>query len=104
MGTAGAIKLLEDKLDDIFIAANGDVFADIDVVDQVNVHISTKSAITIALTKVDNPCEYGTALVEEDGRITRFMDKPRPEEVLSDLINAGVYVVDKSVLDFIPPG
>ena len=104
LGTAGAIKLLEDELDDVFIAANGDVFADIDVIDQVNSHINTKSSITIALTKVDNPCEYGTALVGDDGRIMRFMDKPKPEEVLSDLINAGVYVVDKAVLSFIPLG
>lgn len=104
MGTAGAMKLVEDRLDDVFVAANGDVFADIDVEDQIRTHFESKASITISLVPVPNPCEFGTALVEDDGRISRFIDKPRPEEVLSNLINAGVYVVNKEVLGFVPEG
>lgn len=103
LGTAGAMKLIEDQLDDVFVASNGDVFADIQMAEQIQTHLDTGSDVTISLTRVDNPCEYGTALVEDDGRITRFMDKPKPEEVLSDMINAGVYVVNKEVLRFVPP-
>lgn len=104
VGTAGAIKLAESKLDDVFVAANGDVFADIDISGQIDEHIRTGAEVTISLFKVDNPCEYGTALVEDDGRISRFMDKPKPDQVLSDMINAGIYVVNKSVLNLIPSG
>lgn len=101
-GTAGAMKIAEDMLDDVFVAANGDVFADIDVTGQIDAHFNSGAAITISLIPVPNPCEFGTALVEDDGRISRFIDKPRPEEVLSNLINAGVYVVDKKVLSYVP--
>lgn len=102
LGTAGAMKNIEEKLDDYFVAANGDVFADVDISEQIEEHFKSGAAITISLIKVPNPCEFGTALVEKDGRISKFIDKPKPEEVLSDLINAGIYVVDKRVLDFVP--
>ncbi len=104
MGTAGAMKLVEGQLDEVFVAANGDVFADIDVVDQIQAHEESGASITISLVPVPNPCEFGTALVEEDGRISRFIDKPRPEEILSNLINAGVYVVNRDVLKYVPEG
>ena len=101
-GTAGAMKLVEDRLDDVFVACNGDVFADIDVKEESDMHISTGASITIALTPVENPTEFGIVRTEADGRITEFKEKPRPEEVFSNLINAGVYVVDRSVLGYVP--
>jgi len=104
LGTAGAIKNVESKLDDVFIAANGDIFADIDVAKEVDEHISSGASITIALTPVENPCEFGIARVDDTGRILEFKEKPKPEEVFSNLINAGIYVVNKSVLDRVPAG
>ena len=103
MGTAGAMKLLEDQLDDTFVASNGDVFADIDVAEEIGVHQDTDAKITIALTPVDNPCEFGIARVDASGRISEFKEKPKPEEVFSNLINAGVYVLQKEVLSRVPP-
>ncbi len=102
LGTAGAIKNVESRLDDTFIAANGDVFADIDVAKEVEEHISSGAKITIALTPVENPCEFGIARVDETGRILEFKEKPKPEEVFSNLINAGVYVIEKEVLSYVP--
>ena len=104
MGTAGAIKLLEDRLDDVFIAANGDLFAETDIKGQIDEHFRTKACITIALTPVENPCEFGIARVGDDGRILEFKEKPKPEEVFSNLINAGVYVVNKDVMKLVPEG
>lgn len=104
MGTAGAMGLVRDRLDDTFVAANGDVFADLDVAEQIETHLRTGADVTDLLTPVDNPCEYGIACVDDDLRITAFKDKPRPEEVFSNLINAGVYVVQRSVLDLVPEG
>ncbi len=102
LGTGGAMKQLEDRLDPVFVAANGDTLVDIDVRKVIDTHFAHDAKITIALTQVDNPCEYGIARLEKDGRISEFKDKPRPEEVFSDRINAGVYVVDRSVLQYVP--
>ncbi len=102
LGTGGAMKQLEDRLDPVFVAANGDTLVDIDVRKVIDTHFAHDAKITIALTQVDNPCEYGIARLEKDSRISEFKDKPRPEEVFSDRINAGVYVVDRSVLQYVP--
>lgn len=102
LGTAGAIKMIEDDLHDTFVAINGDVFSRIDVSEVVREHFSSGAAVTISLTEVENPCEYGIARVEDDGRISEFKEKPKPEEVFSNLINAGIYVVQKEVLKYVP--
>lgn len=104
LGTGGAMKLVEDRLDDTFVAVNGDVFVSMDVSGEIETHLRTGAAVTIALTHVDNPCEFGIARVDEDLRITEFKEKPKPEEVFSDLINAGVYVLQKDVLADVPAG
>lgn len=104
LGTGGAMKLVEDRLDDVFVAANGDVFASIDVASEIREHVSTGASVTIALTPVENPCEFGIARVQPDGRITEFKEKPKPEEVFSNLINAGVYVMNRAVLEYVPEG
>jgi len=101
-GTAGAIKLLEDRLDDTFVACNGDVFADIDLKKEIDEHERTGASLTISLTPVDNPCEFGIARLDDDGRILEFKEKPRPEEVFSNLVNAGVYVVEKEIMGHVP--
>jgi len=102
MGTAGAIKMLEGRLDDVFLAVNGDVFADISIKEEIETHLKTLSCVTISLTRVDNPCEFGIARVDDSGRISEFKEKPKQEEVFSNLINAGVYVINKKVLKYVP--
>jgi len=59
---------------------------------------------TIALTRVDNPSAYGVVLVDEQGRVEAFVEKPAPGTAASNMINAGMYVVEPSVLDRIPEG
>ena len=102
LGTGGAMKQLESRLDPVFAAANGDAFIDIDVRDQIGEHLRTGASISIALTQVKDPWNYGIARLQDDGRITEFKDKPKPEEVFSNYINAGVYVVNRSVLKDVP--
>lgn len=102
LGTGGAMKLVEDRLDDTFVAANGDVFASIDVSGEIEIHQRTGAAVSIALTPVENPCEFGIARVDDEMKITEFKEKPKPEEVFSNLINAGVYVLQKDVLADVP--
>jgi mannose-1-phosphate guanylyltransferase len=102
MGTGGAMKLVEDRLDETFVACNGDVFADIDVAEEISVHQKTDAKITIALTPVENPTEYGIVRLDDEDRIVEFKEKPKQEEVFSNLINAGVYIVQRSVLGYVP--
>jgi len=102
LGTAGAIKKVEDMLGDTFVAANGDVFADIDMKEEIDEHFSSGATVTMSLIPVDNPCEFGIARVGTDGRISEFKEKPKPEEAFSNLINAGVYVLEKRILDLVP--
>ncbi|WP_019178590.1 sugar phosphate nucleotidyltransferase [Methanomassiliicoccus luminyensis] len=103
-GTAGAVKLLEDKLDGTFVVASGDVLADVDIRSLVEAHRRKKAVATMALTTVDRPEEFGIVGLDDDGRIVRFKEKPRTEEVFSNLINAGIYVLEKEALDHVPEG
>jgi len=102
LGTGGAMKLIEDRLDDVFVAANGDVFADIFLEEEIEAHFASGAQVTIALIEVTNPCDFGIARLDPDGRILEFKEKPKPEEVFSNLVNAGVYVINKAVLSDVP--
>jgi len=102
MGTAGAVKNAAEMVSDTFFVLNGDIFSDLDFSAMLSFHTKHKAKVTIALTPVDDPTRYG--LIETDGghRVTRFLEKPRPEEVTTNLINAGTYVIEPEVLDKIP--
>ncbi len=102
LGTAGAMKSLEGRLDEVFCAANGDTFADLDLKGLIADHLRTGASVTMALTETDRPTECGIVRLEADGEITEFKEKPKPEEVFSNLINAGVYVVNRDVLAHVP--
>ena len=102
LGTGGAMKLIQDKLDDVFIAINGDNFMDIDFRAMVKEHQRSGADVTISLSTTDNPCEVGIVRLDDTGKILEFKEKPKPEEVFSNILNTGVYVVNKELLDFIP--
>ena len=102
LGTAGSIKNVEEKLDKTFIAAYGDIFADIDIGEQVRTHMENDALVTIALTPVKDPTQFGITRVDDSGRITEFKEKPKPEEVFSNLINAGIYVMERSIMEDVP--
>jgi len=103
-GTAGAVKLLEDRLKGTFLVASGDVLADVDIDKLVRFHRQKEALATMALTEVERPEEFGIVGLDGEGRIRRFKEKPAPEEVFSNLINAGIYVLERKVLDYIPLG
>jgi len=103
-GTAGAVKLLEDRLEDTFVVASGDVLADVDVRALVEGHRRNGAKATMALTTVERTEEFGIVGLDDRGRIVRFKEKPRPEESFSNLINAGIYVLEREVVPEIPAG
>src|SRR3954468_25087113 len=105
-GTAGALKYAEDLLDDRFLMLNGDVLTDVDVGAQLALHERCGATGTLGLVAVDDPSAYGLVLLDGDGAVTGFLEKPGPEELVGVrryLISAGIYVLERSVLDLIPP-
>jgi len=104
LGTAGSVKNLEPELKDTFLVMSGDVLTDIDLGALVDFHRKKGAAVTIALTTVETPLEYGVVACDEDGRVTRFWEKPSWGEVFSDKVNTGIYVIEPEVLGVIEPG
>ena len=102
-GTAGAIRFADDMLADRFFVLNGDVLCDLDLTAQVAQHERTGARATIALYPVKDPTGYGLVHRHEDGEITEFLEKPEPDQIDTDEINAGAYLLERSVLDEIPP-
>jgi len=103
LGTAGAVKHAEKYLDGTFLVLNGDVFTDLDITAMVAFHRERKSKVTIALTPVDDPTPYGLIETSAQGMVTRFLEKPNREQVTTNVINAGTYVMEPDVLKHIPP-
>ena len=103
-GTAGAIKFAERFLDERFLALNGDVLTDLDLTALIALHEERGATATIALHPVADPSAYGLVRRREDGEISEFLEKPAADQIDTDEINAGAYVLEKSVLDLVPEG
>ncbi|CAB4364164.1 MAG: NTP transferase domain-containing protein [Actinobacteria bacterium] len=106
LDTAGAIRFAAEfaGIDDTFVVANGDVLTDLNVADLVDYHRSVGAEATIALIGVPDPSAFGVVALAADGRVERFVEKPAPGTAPSNLINAGTYVLEPSVLARIPAG
>ena len=105
-GTAGALKFAEDLLGDRFIALNGDILTDFDLAAQIGQHEATGAIGTLGLVPVEDPSAYGLVLLDEQRAVTGFLEKPSADElagVADYLISAGIYVLEKRVLDLVPP-
>jgi mannose-1-phosphate guanylyltransferase/phosphomannomutase len=90
------------QLEETFIVISGDAVCDVDLTRLVEFHRQCEASVTIGLKHVDNPFEFGIVVVDEDGRVERFLDKPGWGEVFSDTINTGIYVIEPEVLRHIP--
>jgi mannose-1-phosphate guanylyltransferase len=106
LDTAGAIRFAADHagIDDTFVVVNGDVLTDLDVGSLIAFHRAKNAEATIHLTPVDDPSAYGVVAMDADGRVERFVEKPAPGTAPSNLINAGTYVLEPSVLQRIETG
>jgi mannose-1-phosphate guanylyltransferase len=102
LGTAGAIKYAGDKLTESVVVFNGDVLTQIDLAAVLRLHRERQARATIVLTPVDNPSAYGLVETDADGNIKRFIEKPKPEEITTNNINAGIYVLEPDTFDRIP--
>lgn len=105
LGTAGAVKFAESKLDQRFVVLNGDTLTDFDLSAEIAQHESTGGVATLALVPVEDPTAYGVVLTGDGHKVEAFLEKPSREDAPADpRINAGAYVLEREVLDLIPPG
>lgn len=104
LGTAGGVRNAADLVDGRVVVLNGDVLTDLDLSAMLAAHEARGAAATIYLTPVENPTAYGLVELEPDGRVRRFLEKPGWDEVTTNTINAGVYVLERELLELIPKG
>ncbi len=102
LGSGLAVKQAAAGFDSAFFVCNGDIITDLDLTAMLECHRKTGSILSIALTPVEEPWHFGVAEVDQDERILRFVEKPPPEEAPGDLINAGTWIFEPEVLDFVP--
>ena len=103
LGTAGAVKNADKFLDDSFIVFNGDVYTDIDLSEMMRLHRENKAIASLALTPVDDPTIYGVVETDKQGRVKRFVEKPSRDKVTTNMINAGIYILEPDILSYITP-
>ena len=104
-GDAGSLKRVEDFFrDDTFLVIGGDDLTDMDLTRVLRTHKEKNALATIALSLVDDPSDYGIVLMNEDSRITRFLEKPKGEVIFSNTTNTGVYIFEPQILELIPRG
>jgi mannose-1-phosphate guanylyltransferase / phosphomannomutase len=105
LGTAGSVKNAEHLLrDDTFLVISGDALTDVDLTDLIAFHKDKGALVTVCLTRVPNPLEFGITIVDDDGRVQRFLEKPSWGQVFSDTVNTGIYVMEPEVLDRVAEG
>jgi NDP-sugar pyrophosphorylase family protein len=107
MGTGGAYKFASEGINETTIVFNGDILTDVDIAKVIEFHKKNKAEATIVLTPVENPSAYGLVETDSDGKVRRFLEKPKGaelENLTTNNINAGIYILEPSVLDLIPQG
>src|SRR5678816_3836134 len=103
LGTAGAVRYAGESLRESVVVFNGDVLTGIDLAAVIRLHRERRAKATIVLTPVANPSAYGLVETDAAGNIQRFLEKPKPDEITTNHINAGIYVLEPDTFDRIPP-
>jgi NDP-sugar pyrophosphorylase family protein len=106
LGTGGPIKKAEDVIghDEPFLVLNGDIFTNIDYAKVVKRHMENDAIASIMLYEVEDPSRYGTVELTKSNRVVRFVEKPPKGKAPSKLVNAGIYVLEPKIFDYIPEG
>jgi mannose-1-phosphate guanylyltransferase len=104
LDTCGAVKNVERYIHGPFLVFNGDVLTDLDLSRLIEYHQEKRAIATLTLVRVEDPSAYGLVPLDSEGRIREFLEKPGPDQLVTNLINAGTYVLEPEVLDRVPPG
>lgn len=103
LGTGGPLRLAGDRLNKTFVVSNGDELKNINVMEMYEAHKRNHALVTIALTTVNDPSQYGVARLDGE-KIIEFVEKPHKGKEPSKLINAGFYIMEPEVVEMIPKG
>jgi mannose-1-phosphate guanylyltransferase / phosphomannomutase len=103
LGTAGSVRNAMEALDEGFLVISGDVLTDIDLGALIKFHQTHQAEATVALQVRQDPSEFGMVTAAPDGTVQRFLEKPSWGQVFSDTVNTGIYVLEPTVFDAIPP-
>lgn len=103
LGTGGATKFAQKHITNSFFVLNSDNICSLDLSKMMQFHTQKKAVATISLWSVKNVSEFGVVAIKQDGNIVGFVEKPKPEDAPSELINAGAYLLEPEVLDYIKP-
>lgn len=104
LGTGGALGNCKDNLSGTFACFNGDIISSLDVGKLLELHNKNGGIGSLGLWEVEDPTRYGIVGLDNSNKITQFKEKPKPDEVFSNLINAGSYVFEDDIFDFMPKG
>ncbi|MDY6969958.1 MAG: sugar phosphate nucleotidyltransferase, partial [Spirochaetota bacterium] len=104
LGTAGGVKKAIGDCNDTFIVLSGDGVIDFNITKIFEYHKEKESQLTIVLKHVKEPIDYGIVIINDEGRIVKFFEKPAWSQVFSDTVNTGMYLLEPSILDHIPEG
>jgi NDP-sugar pyrophosphorylase family protein len=103
LGTAGAIKNCEKFVKGSpVVVLNGDILTDLPLKKMIAFHRKNRNLATLGLARVEDPTMYGLVLLNKQKRVTAFLEKPTADKVVTDTINAGVYIFEPEVFNFIP--
>ncbi|HEY8390500.1 MAG TPA: NDP-sugar synthase [Clostridia bacterium] len=103
LGTAGSVKAAKHWLNDNpFIVISGDALTNLDLAQIYDAHLKSGADITMAVKEVQNPSLYGVVKTDKDGFVADFIEKPKGGQVISNIINCGIYVINPEVLKYIP--
>jgi len=104
LGTAGSVKKAQAQLDETFLVISADALTDFDLGSIIEFHKAHHATATLTLYQVPNPLEYGVVIIDDEGRIRQFLEKPSWGEVFSDTVNTGIYVLEPKIFDYYEAG
>lgn len=102
VGTAGSVAMARDHIRGTFVVLSGDGLTDCDLQSAIRFHREKQALATLVLKRVHVPLPYGVVMCDPDGRVTRFLEKPAWSRVFSNLVNTGIYILEKEIFDHIP--
>jgi mannose-1-phosphate guanylyltransferase/phosphomannomutase len=102
LGTAGSVKMAKDNIKETLAVLSGDGLTDCDLHAAIQFHKARGAMATMVLKRVAQPLQYGCVVTDSDGRVRRFIEKPGWDEVCSDSVNTGIYILEPEALEFIP--
>lgn len=103
LGTAGSVLNAKGALDEPFLVISGDVLTDVDLTKMIDFHKEKNAVVTIGLSRMENPVEFGIVICDQNCKVEKFLEKPSWGQVFSDTVNTGIYILEPEIFGYIEP-